>query len=173
MYRLKGNVFVGLLLLETGGLEFAVDSNVGILVKTGIGLETGFGFGSDFDYREIMIKETNTPFERFGRIGMLERVSQALGKFDEFAISYAGCRPSLREMVGIELEKSFGIGHSTDNDVLLVAVSFFHAIHRAPICFIERYRHKITHSPSARCGIGRELHIMVNYAVQTVYYACF
>ena len=90
MYRFKGDVFVGLLLLETGRLEFAVDSNVSILVKTGIGLETRFGFGSAFDNREIMVKETDTPFERFGRIGMLESVSHALGKFDEFAISYAG-----------------------------------------------------------------------------------
>ena len=91
MYRLKGDVLVGLLRLETGGLEFAVDSNVGILVKTGIGFEAGFGFGSALDYREIMVKEPDPPFERFGRIGMLERVSHALGKFDEFAISYAGC----------------------------------------------------------------------------------
>jgi len=173
MYRFKGNVFVGLLLLEAGGLEFAVDSNVGILVKTGIGFEAGFGFGSAFDYREIMVKETDTPFERFRCIGMLKGMSHTLGKFDEFAISYAGCRPGLREMVGIELEESVGIGHSADNDVLLIAVSLFHAIHRAPICFIERYRHKITHSTGARCGIGRELHIMVNYAVQTVHYACF
>ena len=76
-------------------------------------------------------------------------------------------------MVGIELEESVGIGHSADNDVLLIAVSFFYAIHRAPVGFIERYRHKITHSPGARCGIWRELHIMVNYAAQTVYYACY
>ena len=91
MNRLKGDVLVRLLRLETSRLEFAVDSNVGILVKTGIGFEAGFGFGSALDYCEIMIKETDPPFKRFGRIGMLKGVSHALGKFDEFAISYAGC----------------------------------------------------------------------------------
>ncbi len=144
-----------------GGLELAVDGNVGVLVETGVGFEAGFGCSAAFDDREIMVKEAESPFEGFAGMSMLQSVGLALGLFDEFSISYAGCRPGLREMVGIELEKAVGVGHSADNDVLFVAATCFDGIHRAPVGFVEGYRHKIAHSPGARCGIGRERDVMV------------
>ena len=155
------------------GLELAVYSNVGILVETGIALETGFGFGAAFDDREIMVKEAESPFEGFASVGVFQGMGLALGLLDEFAIGYAGSRPGLREMVGIELEKALGIGHSTDNDVLFVAATCFDGVHRAPIVFVTCNRHKIAHSSGARCGIGRERDIMVNNAAQTDLNACF
>ena len=144
-----------------GRLELAVDSNVGVLIETGIAFETGFGLGTAFDDREIMIKEAESPFEGFAGMSMLQSVGLALGLFDEFSISYAGCRPGLREMVGIELEKAVGLGHSADNDVLFVAATCFDGVHRAPVGFVEGYRHKIAHSSGARRGIGRERDVMV------------
>ena len=83
------------------GLEFAVDSYVHILVETGIGLEAGFGGGMTFADIEVMVEETEFPFEGFGGIGVLEGVGLALGFFDEITVGYAGSRPCLREMVGV------------------------------------------------------------------------
>ena len=56
---------------EAGGLELAVDSNVGVLVETGVGFEAGFGSSAAFDDREIMVKEAESPFEGFAGMSML------------------------------------------------------------------------------------------------------
>ena len=137
-----------------GRLELAIDGDVDVLIETGIAFEAGFGSSAAFDNGEIMVKEAESPFEGFAGMSMLQSVGLALGLLDEFAIRYAGCRPGLREMVGIELEKAVGVGHSTDNDVLFVTATCFDGVHRAPVGFVEGYRHKIAHSPGARCGIG-------------------
>ena len=155
------------------GLELAVDRNVGVLIETGIGFEAGFGSSAAFDDREIMVKEAESPFEGFGCMGMLQGMGLALGLFDEFAVGYAGCRPGLWKMVGIELEKALSIRHSADNDVLFVTATCFDGVHRAPVGFVEGYRHKIAHSSGARCGIGSERDVMVNSAAQTHLNACF
>ena len=76
-------------------------------------------------------------------------------------------------MVGIELEKAVGVRHSADNDVLFVTATCFDGVHRAPVGFVEGYRHKIAHSSGARCGIGSERDVMVNSAAQTLLNACF
>ena len=172
-YLIKGNFGIGMLGFVASGLELAVDSNVGILVETGIALETGFGLGAAFDDREIMVKEAESPFEGFASVGMLKRMGLALGLLDEFAVGYASCRPGLGEMVGIELEKTLGVRHSTDYDVLFVTATCFDGVHRAPVVLITRNRHKIAHSSGARCGIGRERDIMVNNAAQIDLNACF
>ena len=83
------------------GLEVTVDRDVGILIETGIGLESGFGGGMTFADIEVMVEETEFPFEGFGGIGVLEGVGLALGFFDEITVGYAGSRPCLREMVGV------------------------------------------------------------------------
>ena len=67
-------------------------------------------------------------------------------------------------MVSIELEKAVGVGHSANNDVLFVAATCFDGVHRAPVGFVEGYRHKLAHSSGARRGVGRERDIMVNNA---------
>ncbi len=139
-----------------GSLELAVDSNVGILVETGIALETGFGCCSAFDNCEIMVKETESPFEGFGCMGMLECMRLALGLFDEFTIRYTGCRPGLGKMVGIELEKAVSIRHAAYYDVFFVTDTFFDGIHGAPEGFVESNRHEIAHSSGTRCGVWRE-----------------
>ena len=156
-----------------GGLELAVDGDVGVLVETGVGFEAGFGSSAAFDDREIMVKEAETPFEGFAGMSMLQSVGLALGLLDKFTICYAGCRPGLWEMVGIELEKAVGVRHPADNDVLFVSATCFDGIHCAPVGFVEGYRHKIAHSPDTRCGIGRERDVMVNNATQTHLNACF
>ena len=171
--RIKGDVLCYLLSLTLLGLELAVDGNVGILVEMGIGLEAGFGLGSAFDHGEIMVEEPNAPFEGFGRMSVLKSMGLALGLLDEFTIRYAGSRPSLGEMVGIELEKAFGVRHSADHDVFFVTAAFFDHIHCSPEGFVEGYRHKIAHASGARCGIGRERDIMVNNASHTQLNACF
>ena len=147
-----------------GGLELAVEGDVGVLIETGIAFETGVGCSAAFDNREIMVKEAESPFKGFAGMSMLQSVGLALGLLDEFAIRYAGSRPGLREMVGIELEKALSIRHSADNDVLFVSATCFDGIHRAPVGFVEGYRHKIAHSSGARRGIGRERDVMVNNA---------
>ena len=84
---INGSGFCGLL---GGGFEVAVDGDVDVLIETGIGFETGFRFGATFDYMEIMMEETESPFDAFRRVVVFEGVSEFLGGFDELAVSYAG-----------------------------------------------------------------------------------
>ena len=84
---INGSGFCGLL---GGGFEVAVDGDVDVLIETGIGLETEFRFGTAFDYMEIMMEETESPFDAFRRVVVFESVSEFLGGFDEFAICHAG-----------------------------------------------------------------------------------
>ena len=74
-----------------GGFEFAVDRDVSVLIKTGIGFHAGFGGGAAFDYTEIMTEETKAPFERSKGVVVLEGMGDLLGGFDEVAVLYAGC----------------------------------------------------------------------------------
>ena len=92
-----------------GSLEFTINGNVGVLVETGVALHPGFRSSAAFDNREIMVKEAESPFKGFAGMSMLQGVGLALGLLDEFAICYAGCRPCLWKMVGIELEKTLSI----------------------------------------------------------------
>ena len=71
----------------SGGFEVAVDADVNVLIETVIGFETGFRFGTTFDYMEIMMEETKSPFDAFRRVVVFEGVSEFLGGFDEFAVS--------------------------------------------------------------------------------------
>ena len=85
---INGSCFCGLL---DGGFEVAVDGDVDVLIETSIGLETGFRLGASFDDVEIMMEETKSPFDAFRGVVVFEGVSEFLGGFDEFAVSYAGC----------------------------------------------------------------------------------
>ena len=116
-----------------GGFEVAVDADVDVLIETGIGLETGFRFGTTFDDVEIMMEETKSPFDAFRRVVVFEGVSEFLGGFDEFAVSYAGCRPSLGEMVGIELVQAAKTRNTADDDVLAVFLALLVGIHHSAV----------------------------------------
>ena len=116
-----------------GGFEVTVDADVNVLIETGIGLETGFRFGTSFDYMEIMVEETKSPFDAFRRVVVFEGVSEFLGGFDEFAVSYTGCRPSLGEMVRIELVQAAKTGHTADDDVLAVFLALLVGVHHSAV----------------------------------------
>jgi hypothetical protein len=122
--------FYGLL---GGGFEVAVDGDVNVLIETSIGLETGFRFGATFDYMEIMVEETKSPFDAFRRVVVFEGVSEFLGGFDELAVSYAGCRPRLGKMVGIELVKTAKTRHTADDDVLAVLLTYYVGVHHSAV----------------------------------------
>ena len=130
--RIEGDIFGGWLWFEgflLGCFEFAVDGNVGVLIEAGIGFEARFGLGTAFDYTEIMAEETYTPFKGCEGVIMFESVSEFLGRFDEFAVRYASSRPSLRKMVGIELEKGASMTRNTAyDDVFVVVACFFGGI---------------------------------------------
>ena len=117
----------------SGGFEVAVDGDVNVLIETGIRLETGFRFGTTFDYMEIMVEETKTPFDAFRRVVVFEGVSEFLGGFDEFAVSYAGYRPSLGEMVGIELVQAAKTRHTADDDVFAVFLTLLVGVHHSAV----------------------------------------
>ena len=116
-----------------GGFEVAVDGDVDVLIEAGIRLETGFRFGATFDYMEIMMEETESPFDAFRRVVVFEGVSEFLGGFDEFAVSYAGRRPSLGEMVRIELVQATKTRHTTNDDVFAVFLAFLVGVHHAAV----------------------------------------
>ena len=114
-------------------LELAVDADVGILEEVAIGFESGGGLGVAFDDVEIMKEETEPPFECFGGMGVLEGVGLALGFFDKFAVSHAGCGPFFREMEGIELEESFVETRVARDDAFLVLTAEFLLVQSAYI----------------------------------------
>ena len=130
--RIEGDIFGGWLWFEgflLGHFEFAVNGNVGVLIEAGIGFEARFGLGAAFDYTEIMTEETYTPFKGCEGVVMLEGVSEFLGRFDEITVCHTGSRPSLRKMVGIELEKSASMTRNTAYyDVFVVVACFFGGI---------------------------------------------
>ena len=85
----KGDFF-GLFLCS---FEFAIDSHVGVLIEIGIGFHARFGLGTASEDIEIVLEETDTPFESCEGVVMFEGVRSALCLFDEFAVSDAGGRP--------------------------------------------------------------------------------
>ena len=116
-----------------GRFEVAENGDVNVLVETGIRLETGFGFGTIFDYMEIMMEETDSPFNAVSGVVVFDGMSELLCGFDEFAVSYAGSRPGLGEMVCIELVKTAETRYTADDDVLAVFFAFLVGIHDAAV----------------------------------------
>ena len=112
-----------------GGLELAVDGYVGILVEAGIGPHTGFRLFAAFEDFEIVVQEAEMPLEACTRGVVLKGVGLALGFFDEFAVSYAGSRPSLWEMVGVELEDFVITWITTNDNVFAAFIAVFDVIH--------------------------------------------
>ena len=116
-----------------GGFEVAVDADVDVLIETGIRLETGFRLGTTFDYMEIMMEKTKSPFDAFLRVVVFEGVSEFLSGFDELAVSYTGCRPRLGEMVGIELMETTKTRDTADDDVFAVFLTLLVGIHHSAV----------------------------------------
>ena len=116
-----------------GRFEVAENGDVNVLVETGIRLETGFGFGTTFDYMEIMMEETESPFNAVSGVVVFDGMSELLCGFDELAVSYAGSRPGLGEMVCIELVKTAETRYTADDDVLAVFFAFLVGIHDAAV----------------------------------------
>jgi len=110
----------------------AVDSDVGILIETGVGFHARFGLRTAFEDRIIMPEETHAPFEGFEGMVVFEGVSLSLRLFDELAVRYAGFRPMGREMVGVEFEESQTEARRADDDALFVVLAFFSCVHGAP-----------------------------------------
>ena len=138
----------------TGGLEGTVDGDVGILIETGIGFEAGFGLFVRFEDVEVMVQETDTPFEGFHRMVAFEGMCLALGFFDEFTICHTGSRPVGGKMVGIEFEEARTVTGRANDDVFAVFVAFLDVVHGSPDAFDTDTGTKIAHASSVRSGIG-------------------
>ena len=142
------------------GFEVAVDADVNVLIETGIRLETGFRFGASFDYMEIMMEETKSPFNAFRRVVVFESVSEFLGGFDEFAVSDAGCRPSLGEMVGIELVETAKTRNTADDDVLAVLLTLLVGIHHSAVISDAINGVQIAHTTGVNLGNSGRRHLL-------------
>ena len=154
---INGSGFCGLL---GGGFEVAVDGDVDVLIKTGIRLETGFRLGASFADMEIMMEETKSPFDAFRGVVVFAGVSEFLGGFDEFAVSHADCRPSLGEMVGIELVKTAKTRHTTDDDVLAVFLTLLVGIHHSAVIIDAINGVQIAHTTGVNLGNSRRRHLL-------------
>ena len=136
-----------------GSLQLAVDGDVGILVETGVALESGFGCSTAFDNGEVMLEETDTPFDANRGIVMFEGMCLALGDFDQFAVGYAGFGPMRREMVGIELEETVShMGITADDDMFTAFATEFEIVHGAPEEFDGSNGSEIAHTSGGRSG---------------------
>jgi len=155
------------------GFEFAIDADVGVLVETGIGFEARFGLGSAFEDAEIMLEEADVPLKAGTGGVMLEGMCEFLGCFDDLAVRYAGCRPGLGEMVGVELKDAAVARVRADNDMFLVFTSFLDGVHRSPEELDPVNRHEIAHPASGTRGDIRVGHMVGDDAAQTGKDACF
>ena len=138
----------------TCGLKGTVDGDVGILIETGVGFEARFGLLVRFEDVEIMGQETDSPFEGFHRMVMLEGMGLALGFFDEFTVRHTGGRPVGGDMVGIEFEEARTVTGRANDDVFAVFVAFFNVVHSSPDAFDADTGTKIAHASGVRSGIG-------------------
>ena len=109
--------------------QFAVDADIDELIETGVWFETRSGFGTAFDYMEIMVEETKSPFDSYRGIVMFEGVGEFLSSFDQFAVRNAGSRPCLGEMVGIELVETFEARCTTNDDMFAEFLTFLMRVH--------------------------------------------
>ena len=164
-------LLIGGLLL--GGLEFAIDGYVNILIEAGIGFESRFRLGSAFEDAEIVLEEAYSPFVGFRGMVVLQRVCPSLRLFDEVSVGDASYGPVGREMVGIELEEAAAEGSAAGNDMLLVTAAFFDGID-----FSDKHRYstnglKIAHTSCGRRGERGRRHKSANTAFHPVNYACF
>jgi len=170
---LEGDGFGGGDCSFLGGLEFAIDSYVGVLIEAGIGLHTGFRLFAAFEDFEIVVQEAEMPLEAGTGCVVFEGVGLALSLFDEFAVSYAGCRPSLWEMVGVELE-DFVITRITANDDVFAAfIAVFDVVHGTIEVFDAHDGLEVAYSTGVeRRNLGRRNKV-VDGLIQTENCACF
>ena len=176
IYGFNGDVVdVDLLFLGlAGGLEFAVNGNVGILVETGIAFETGFGLGAAYANGEVVLEETEFPFESGTGGVVFEGMSYTLGGFDEFAIRYASGRPCLGEMVSVELEETVSeVRHTADDDMFAAFAAYFEIVHRSPEEIDIGNGSEIAHSTRRASGNSRRRNIRSNEVLQTGHYDIF
>ena len=163
-------LFLGL----AGGLEFAVNGNVGVLVETGVAFETGFGLGAAYANGEVMFEKTKFPLEAGTGGVVLESVGYTLGGFDEFAIGYASGRPVGREMVGVELEEAVSeAGHTADDDMFAAFAAYFEIVHRSPEEIDIGNGSEIAHSTRRASGNSRRRNVGSNEVLQTGHYDIF
>ena len=134
------------------GFEVAVDTDVGVLIETGVGFEAGFGSVTAFDNTVVMTEETHSPFKGCVRVVVFEGMGVALGLFDEFAVGYTGCRPGLGEMVGIALEVAVTVLTMPEDNMFAVVLAFFVGVHGTPEGVDACYGFKIAHASSERNG---------------------
>ena len=134
------------------GFEVAVDTDVGVLIETGVGFEAGFGSVTAFDNTVVMTEETHSPFKGCVRVVVFEGMGVALGLFDEFAVGYTGCRPVCREVVGIALEVAVTVLTMPEDNMFAVVLAFFVGVHGTPEGVDACYGFKIAHASSERNG---------------------
>ena len=139
------------------GLELAVDADVGILIEIAVGFESRSGFCVAFDDVEVMMEETESPFECFGGMSVFEGVGLALGFFDKFAVGHAGSGPFFREMEGIELEEAFVETRVACDDTFLVLTSKFLLVQSAYVRVEAGIQVEVPHASGVRCT-SREIH---------------
>ena len=156
-----------------GGLELAVDGYVGILVEAGIRLHTGFGLFAAFEDFEIVVQEAEMPLKAGTGCVVFEGVGLALGFFDQFAVGYAGCRPSLGEMVGVELEDFVLARVAAYDDVFATFIAVFEVVHGTAEVFDAHGGLEVAYSTGVeRRNLGRRDE-MVDGLIQTENCACF
>ena len=126
-----------------------------------------------FENLEIVVQEAEMPFETGTRGVVFEGMSTALGFFDEFAVGDAGSRPSLWEMVGVELVYFAMSGVAARDDVFAVFAAFLALMHDAAVRVNTLHERKIAHTACVVRGNLGSRDLFVHYAFQTAKYACF
>ena len=143
------------------------------MIEPGIGFEARFGLFVGFEDIEVMVQETDTPFEGFHGMVSFEGVRLSLGFFDEFTVCHTGSGPVGGKMVGIELVKTVMFRATADNDVFAVMAAFFVGVHHTEIGIYAFHEGQIAHSTGSWSGIGRKNDIFRNNAIQTGNYLSF
>ena len=143
------------------------------MIETRVRFEAGFGLLAGFENTEIVLEEADSPFDTYVGIVVLKGMGSALRHFDDLVVGYAGSRPGLGEMVGIELKQAGTLGTMTDNDMFAAFLAGFEVIHGAPEGVVEFVGHKIAHSLGMNGSVRRKLDESRKRAFQIVNYRCF
>ena len=149
-----------------GCAEGLIDGDIDKGIEMGISLLSGNGV-------EEVLDMTNPPLESGIRMVLLDSVSKALGRFDEFAVGLAGLGPLFRKTVGVEFVKARITAGRTDHNALFAFLALFDGVYGSPNGFYSRVGYaEIAHTLGMRCGDGRMRYEGGQSLAQSVHNAC-
>ena len=156
-----------------GGVEVAEDSDIGIVVETGIRLKAGFGVQATAEDSEIVPKEADAVFEAGTGKVVLKVMGTTTGNGLHGTVVLAGLRPASREMIGVEFVVALTVTRGAYNDAFAALLAFADIIERSTYRFEALNGFEIGYRLGVRGSVGRKRPKIANCGCYTVFYDVF